>query len=61
MTPCIGWLADPPCPVHGITHGCRWPEGHTGGHHECICGATCRRQVERHSPPVNRNMKKAIT
>ena len=44
---CIGWLADPPCDVHGITHGCRWPEGHTGGRHECICGATCRSSTAR--------------
>lgn len=61
MTACIGWLADPPCPRYGITHGCRHPEHHPGTRHECLCGATARRQVERHSPPVNRNMKKAAT
>jgi hypothetical protein len=47
MTPCIGWHADPPCPVYGDFHGCRHPDrhgGNTGGAkvHECLCGATTR-------------------
>lgn len=34
---CIGWAADPPCPEHGIMHGCRHAYGHNR-HHECLCG-----------------------
>lgn len=36
MVACVGWPADPPCPVYGDLHGCKLPDGHTG-RHVCKC------------------------
>ena len=51
---CIGWAADPPCPRHGIMHGCKLGAGHQagrGGCHTCDCGATIRTR----DLPIERN------
>lgn len=38
--PCVGWPADPPCPVHGEWHGCVGEcGGGSGRSHACRCGA----------------------
>lgn len=39
MSVCIGWEADPLCPVYGAMHGCELPDGHPEvGGHVCACG-----------------------
>jgi hypothetical protein len=40
--PCVGWHADPPCPVYGAMHGCARPDGHPGKNHRCACGQLAR-------------------
>lgn len=35
---CIGWPAEPACPVYGTFHGCKLPDGHTQRRHVCACG-----------------------
>ena len=38
---CIGWAADPFCPMYGLMHGCRHNDRHHGAH-VCVCGAQSR-------------------
>jgi hypothetical protein len=42
MSACVGWHAEPECPLYGDMHGCRLPDGHAGANHVCVCGQQAR-------------------
>lgn len=53
---CVGWDADPACPVYGAMHGCALDDDHRGAH-ICKCGMNSRGQQTRlpkKRPPKNK-------
>ncbi len=60
MNACVGWRADPPCPVYDDMHGCCLPDDmHNGRAHECACGERANTAAVAPLTPAERRRRRA--
>ena len=50
VSACIGWEAEPRCPVNGAFHCCKLEDGHNDRQHVCECGETTAPNTARRLP-----------